>query len=380
MTAMKFLSALGSSLMMVSSAFALQAGDEVKPDALAKATFLQGDAVTAWEPGKLYFLECWATWCGPCIASIPHVNELHKKYHDKGLRVIGLNVWDDGQEKVAKFVKAKGEGMSYPVAFVGRGGLFETDWLKPAGVTGIPHTFLVRDGKLLATQHPGQLTDEIIEGLLAGGGKTDDSLAAIRKQKEDRATETQLLKEFREARQARNATLMGEKLNALTGYPGSARRQAFLKLDIAEVKADWPAALAAVREMPDDATALMPLGAFARTLADERKVKDAPEDLRRGVVEKLLKAGAGSDKALESQGAYIDHLPLAALQWSVGEKEAATALVRKLAANAQASPKQSLQRYADSLAKGALPTMAEFSEWMAEERKAAPSLPAPAGK
>lgn len=132
---------LAAALLLATRLFAQEAapapalvpGGEVKPDALQKGEWVQGEAPAAWEPGKVYMLECWATWCGPCLAVIPHVNELHKKYSEKGLRVIGVNVWEDGKEKVSKFVQGKGEGMSYPVVYTGRGSDFEKEWLKAAG-------------------------------------------------------------------------------------------------------------------------------------------------------------------------------------------------------------------------------------------------------
>ena len=157
----------------------LKPGDAVDVATVSSAKFLQGDAPEAWEPGKLYMLECWATWCGPCIAAIPHVNDLHKKYQEKGLRVIGMNVWEDDEEKIGRFVTDKGDGMSYPIAYVGRGGRFETEVLTPAGVRGIPHALLIRDGKLLLGTHPSQLTDELIEKLLKGGEEADNALKGI---------------------------------------------------------------------------------------------------------------------------------------------------------------------------------------------------------
>ena len=54
--------------------------------------------------------------------------------------------------------------MAYPVAYTGKGGAFETEWLKPAGVRGIPHTFVVKDGKIILMEHPSYLTDALIEG------------------------------------------------------------------------------------------------------------------------------------------------------------------------------------------------------------------------
>ena len=121
----------------------LKVGSEVKLDAVIAAQWLQGGAPKEFEKGKIYLFECWATWCSPCLAAIPHVNDLYKKYRDQGLRVYGMDVREDGKEQVEIFVKAKGEGMSYPVAYVGKEGAFENQWLKPAAPRGLPHTFAV---------------------------------------------------------------------------------------------------------------------------------------------------------------------------------------------------------------------------------------------
>ncbi|MGC4013046.1 MAG: TlpA disulfide reductase family protein [Luteolibacter sp.] len=355
---------LSSAIAMVSSAYALQAGDSVTPEALGQAKFVQGSVPKEWEPGKLYFIECWATWCGPCIASIPHVNELHKKYADKGLRVIGLNVWDDGPyEKVEKFVKAKGEGMSYPVAFVGRGGAFETGWLKPAGVTGIPHTFLVRDGKLLATQHPGQLTDEVIEKLLAGGDGESQALGVIAQQKADRAAETQLYKDFRAAQAKKDTAAMAETIKALEKY--GSRNLANLRLDLARTKGDWNEVKTAVAGFPDDATALMPLGQLTIELGDDARSQGAPDDLRRAVADKMVKA-QGSQP-----GRYYEMVPLAALQAKVGDKEAALKTAKSLIANPGDAPKAVMDRYAAEVDKGEIPSLSAVMGWLSEGRKAA---------
>src|SRR5262245_4046592 len=56
--------------------------------------------------GKIVVLDFWATWCGPCIASIPHNNELQKKYAGK---VVFIGVCAvNGGEKMAETAKEKG--------------------------------------------------------------------------------------------------------------------------------------------------------------------------------------------------------------------------------------------------------------------------------
>ena len=108
-------------------------GSEVNLEAITGLDWVQGQGPTTFEPGKVYVFECWATWCGPCVALIPHVNELHKKYYDKGLRVYGMDVWEDEKDKVEKFVKKKSSEMTYPVAFTGGGSAFEKEWLVASG-------------------------------------------------------------------------------------------------------------------------------------------------------------------------------------------------------------------------------------------------------
>jgi thiol-disulfide isomerase/thioredoxin len=132
-----------------------------------------------WEPGKVYLFEFWATWCGPCIAAIPHVNELHKKYAAKGLIVNGINIKEDGKEKVADFVKNKGDGMSYNVAYSGDKSPFLTEWYDAFGLRGIPTTLIVKDGKLILRSHPMRLTDEIIEAILAGGDAQEQAITRM---------------------------------------------------------------------------------------------------------------------------------------------------------------------------------------------------------
>lgn len=158
----------------------LKAGSPVKIESLAAAKWLQGAAPTEWKKDEVYVFESWATWCGPCIAAIPHMEELHRKYGSKGLHVHGMNVMDKGEAVAAAFVKKKGDGMTYPVAWVEKdSGAFEKEWLKPAHVTGIPHTFVIVNGKILFTTHPMSLTDALVEKLLSGGAARDEAAAGF---------------------------------------------------------------------------------------------------------------------------------------------------------------------------------------------------------
>ena len=57
--------------------------------------------------GRVYVAEFWATWCRPCVESVPHLIELYEKYRPQGLELVGLSA-DNDAEKVAEFVREKG--------------------------------------------------------------------------------------------------------------------------------------------------------------------------------------------------------------------------------------------------------------------------------
>ncbi len=108
--------------------------------------------------GKPLIVEFWATWCPPCRASIPHLNEFNKKFKDKGLVVIGIT--DEDKRDVAKFRKTV--PMEYNVA-IDKGGKLSAQF----GISGIPQAFIVgKDGKIVWEGHPGSLTDAEIEKVL----------------------------------------------------------------------------------------------------------------------------------------------------------------------------------------------------------------------
>ena len=86
---------------------------------MAVSSWVKGDKVEEFEPGKTYVVEFWATWCGPCRASIPHLTELAQKYKDKDVRFIGVDVWERDTSLVKPFVEEMGDKMDYSVALDG---------------------------------------------------------------------------------------------------------------------------------------------------------------------------------------------------------------------------------------------------------------------
>jgi thiol-disulfide isomerase/thioredoxin len=99
-----------------------------KPSARAAHAELEGKSmpalnVTGWvngqvKPedmkGKVVVVDFYAIWCGPCMAAIPHNNELLKKYKEKGLVIVGVCTSSRGQEKMDQTVKDR--SIEYPTA------------------------------------------------------------------------------------------------------------------------------------------------------------------------------------------------------------------------------------------------------------------------
>lgn len=155
----------------------LGVGDAAPP--LTKVTtWMNGSPVAAFEKDKVYVLEFWATWCGPCIAAMPHLSELQTQLKGKGLVVIGMTNKDDNgnnKESVTKFVdKNKGEKLAYPVAY-SDGEENYTAYMEAAGQNGIPCSFVIgKDGKVAYIGHPMGL-DMVLPKVFAGtwNGKAD---------------------------------------------------------------------------------------------------------------------------------------------------------------------------------------------------------------
>lgn len=110
--------------------------------------------------GKLVVLEFWATWCGPCIAAIPHLNELAAEFKAEPLQIIAIS--DEDRETVESFLKQR------PIdAWVGIGASRAT--MESYGVDAIPRTVIVSpEGRVLGVTHPDHLDREQVAAMLRG--------------------------------------------------------------------------------------------------------------------------------------------------------------------------------------------------------------------
>jgi thiol-disulfide isomerase/thioredoxin len=150
---------------------ALKVGDRAPKVQVGK--WLQGEPVKEFKKGKAYVIEFWATWCAPCLISIPHLSELQTRFKDKGLVVIGVNCDGDDESKVPDFVKKMGDKMNYRVALDDKAGSENgkmiDSWLVASDQEVIPTAFVVGPkGNVVWIGSPLALDDQIIEKALAG--------------------------------------------------------------------------------------------------------------------------------------------------------------------------------------------------------------------
>lgn len=163
--------------------------------ALCPGKWLQGEPVAEFAPGTVYVVEFWATWCGPCKASIPHLNELHLKYKDQGLVVIGQDCWERNDAAVEPFVRNMAEHMTYRVTADdkadGGKGRMANAWLTAAGLNGIPAAFIIdKQGKIAWIGHPMKMEATMLEAILAGKYDTKKAAEEVAREEKQAAMTT----------------------------------------------------------------------------------------------------------------------------------------------------------------------------------------------
>lgn len=157
------------------------------------AEWVQGEPVDlARGKGEhIYVIEFWATWCGPCRTSIPHLTELQKKYMDRGVVCVGITDEQQDADKVKAFVQTMGEKMAYTVAIDDQRATFEA-YMKAYDQRGIPHAFLIdKRGRIVWHDHPMQI-DKAVAELVSGKFDLAAARGEMRKREEAKAARYKL--------------------------------------------------------------------------------------------------------------------------------------------------------------------------------------------
>ena len=125
--------ALAFGLLLSTAAAAVDVGERAPAFALPTAA---GDTVSLERlQGKVVYVDFWASWCGPCRRSFPWMNEMQRRYGDKGLAIIAINV-DKKRPDATRFLTET--PAEFTVVYDAAGAI-------PAvyGVKGMPSSYLV---------------------------------------------------------------------------------------------------------------------------------------------------------------------------------------------------------------------------------------------
>jgi thiol-disulfide isomerase/thioredoxin len=114
--------------------------------------------------GSVVLIDCWATWCGPCMAKMPELKKAHETFRDEGLVIIGVNFDDDRSKARAAIEQGDFHWHHVHAGDAARG--IDDLWERATGISTIPRLILIdREGVVIDDFYPHDLAERIEEAI-----------------------------------------------------------------------------------------------------------------------------------------------------------------------------------------------------------------------
>ncbi|MGH2618948.1 MAG: TlpA disulfide reductase family protein [Anaerolineales bacterium] len=116
-----------------------------------------GQLTLSEQRGKVVMVNLWASWCPPCRAEMPAIEEVYEAFQPQGLVVLGVNTtFQDAETDVAAFVHEF--GLTFPILLDREGGVSRRYQLR-----GLPSTFFIdRQGIIRTVVIGGPMNETVI--------------------------------------------------------------------------------------------------------------------------------------------------------------------------------------------------------------------------
>ena len=325
-----------------------------KAPAITVEEWIKGDAVKGFEPGKIYVVEFWATWCGPCIQSIPHLTEMQKEHPDVTFMGIAASERKkkDGPDTrlpgLKTFVEKRGDKMGYRVAYDEDRSMGAT-WMDAAGQNGIPCAFIVgKDGMIDWIGHPMEM-DKPLAGVLAGNwDRTKAKQAAEAEAAMEEFLESELPKLAKAAQKSGDWKPLIDRIDAMAAKATDPTQLRMVKFQVLAKGEQTAAACAAAKQLLDADLGAQGFNSIAWTIATDLEGKDRDLKVALAAADKAVSLSQGAPEILDTQ---------ARVHFEMGDAKKALEIERQAVAGAEKAGiggenldemKESLKKYEDA--------------------------------
>jgi thiol-disulfide isomerase/thioredoxin len=309
--------------------------------------FVRGTEPKWFEPGKVYVVEFWATWCGPCRMSMPHLSDVSEKYKDS---VVIVGISDEKLETVTKFLDTDEwkQKARYNLATDPDRSTYK-QYMEAAAQNGIPTAFVIKDDKVQWIGHPMSM-DEPLAKIVAGTWNAADYKVEF--EKETAMTRQQMTRRSAMAKARKTGDwdaiikMMDEDIAAAPSRAKASMQANKFQVLLTDAKKPADAYKLGREVAAANNDNAMILNQMAWFVLDNEKVTDRDLSFAMDVATQAVAATKGED------GAIMDTMARAC--WESGDKAKAIEWQKKAIENADGEMadelKETLKKYEGSTA------------------------------